>query len=97
MSSKTAVVVLSDPSTGSDEALGRVFDALATAWEFAQGDSEALVLFQGTGTRRAPRGSRASASWWSPATGSSPSESRPSDATAFRPTARPAGFRRPPP
>lgn len=51
MSSKTAVVVLSDPSTGSDEALRRVFDALATAWEFAQGDSEALVLFQGTGTR----------------------------------------------
>ncbi|MBQ0850693.1 hypothetical protein ACFU9Y_20380 [Streptomyces sp. NPDC057621] len=50
MSSKTAVVVLSDPSTGTDEALGRVFDALATAWEFAQ-DGEALVLFQGTGTR----------------------------------------------
>lgn len=50
MSSKTAVVVLSDPSTGTDEALGRVFDALATAWEFAQG-GEALVLFQGTGTR----------------------------------------------
>lgn len=51
MSKKTAVVVLSDPSTGADEALGRVFDALATAWEFNQGDSEALVLFQGTGTR----------------------------------------------
>jgi hypothetical protein len=50
MSNKTAVVVLSDPSTGTDEALGRVFDALATAWEFAQG-GEALVLFQGTGTR----------------------------------------------
>ncbi|MFJ1764806.1 hypothetical protein ACIOD2_31085 [Amycolatopsis sp. NPDC088138] len=50
MSSKTAVVVLSDPSTGTDEALGRVFDALATAWEFAQA-GEALVLFQGTGTR----------------------------------------------
>ncbi|MFC4533596.1 hypothetical protein [Sphaerisporangium dianthi] len=50
MSGKTAVVVLSDPSTGTDEALGRVFDALATAWEFAQ-DGEALVLFQGTGTR----------------------------------------------
>lgn len=48
--SKTAVVVLSDPSTGTDEALGRVFDALATAWEFAQ-EGEALVLFQGTGTR----------------------------------------------
>ena len=50
MSSKTAVVVLSDPSTGTDEALGRVFNALATAWEFAQG-GEALVLFQGAGTR----------------------------------------------
>ncbi|PRY39054.1 hypothetical protein [Umezawaea tangerina] len=50
MSSKTAVVVLSDPSTGTEEALGRVFNALATAWESAQG-GEALVLFQGTGTR----------------------------------------------
>ncbi|MFD4635889.1 hypothetical protein ACFWN2_01170 [Lentzea sp. NPDC058436] len=50
MSSKTAVVVLSDPSTGTEEALGRVFNALATAWEFAQG-GEALVLFQGAGTR----------------------------------------------
>lgn len=50
MSSKTAVVVLSDPSTGSEEALGRVFNALAAAWEFAQG-GEAVVLFQGAGTR----------------------------------------------
>ncbi|MFD9701847.1 hypothetical protein [Lentzea sp. NPDC059081] len=50
MSNKTAVVVLSDPSTGSEEALGRVFNALASAWEFAQG-GEALVLFQGAGTR----------------------------------------------
>ncbi|MCR6487862.1 hypothetical protein M8542_34050 [Amycolatopsis sp. OK19-0408] len=50
MTSKTAVVVLSDPSTGTEEALGRVFNALATAWEFAQG-GEALVLFQGAGTR----------------------------------------------
>ncbi|GHH48059.1 DsrE family protein [Lentzea cavernae] len=50
MTSKTAVVVLSDPSTGSEEALGRVFNALATAWEFAQG-GEALVVFQGAATR----------------------------------------------
>ncbi|HEX6346824.1 hypothetical protein [Umezawaea sp.] len=50
MSSKTAVVVLSDPSTGTDEALGRVVNALAAAREFAQG-GEALVLFQGAGTR----------------------------------------------
>ncbi|MGI5500087.1 hypothetical protein [Lentzea sp. CA-135723] len=50
MTSKTAVVVLSDPSTGSEEALGRVVNALATAWEFGQG-GEALVVFQGTGTR----------------------------------------------
>lgn len=48
--SKTAIVVLSDPSTGSEEALGRVFNALATAWEFGQA-GEALVLFQGAGTR----------------------------------------------
>jgi len=50
MSSKTAVVVLSDPSTGTEEAVGRVFNALAAAWDFAQG-GEALVVFQGTGTR----------------------------------------------
>ncbi|WP_439657566.1 hypothetical protein ACSHWB_34960 [Lentzea sp. HUAS TT2] len=50
MTSKTAVVVLSDPASGSEEALGRVFNALATAWEFSQG-GDALVVFQGAGTR----------------------------------------------
>ncbi|MCE3552345.1 hypothetical protein LWC33_12850 [Pseudonocardia sp. RS11V-5] len=50
MSEKTAVVVLADPSTGTEEALGRVFNALATAWEYGQG-GDSLVLFQGAGTR----------------------------------------------
>ncbi|MBF6173940.1 hypothetical protein [Nocardia blacklockiae] len=50
MSDKTAVVVLSDPSTGSEEALGRVFNALATAWEYGQ-SGDGVILFQGAGTR----------------------------------------------
>lgn len=48
--SKTAIVVLSDPATGQDEATGRVFTALATAWEYAQ-HGDTVVLFQGAGTR----------------------------------------------
>lgn len=48
---KTAILVLSDPKTGSEEALGRVFNALAAAYDFAQSGDEVTVLFQGTGTR----------------------------------------------
>lgn len=49
--SKTAVVVLSEPKAGSEEALGRVFNALAVAYEFKQKDRNVKVLFQGAGTR----------------------------------------------
>ncbi len=31
---KTAIVVLSEPKAGSEEALGRVFNALAAAYDF---------------------------------------------------------------
>lgn len=48
---KTAILVLSDPKTGSEEALGRVFNALATAYDFKQSGDEVSVLFHGTGTR----------------------------------------------
>jgi hypothetical protein len=48
---KTAILVLSDPASGSDEALGRVFNALATAWDFQQRGEEVTVLFHGAGTR----------------------------------------------
>ena len=33
---KTAIVVFSDPKSGSDDALGRVFNALAAAYDFQQ-------------------------------------------------------------
>jgi len=47
---KTAVVVLSDPA-GGDEALGRVFNALAVAKDFSSRGDEVTLLFQGAGTR----------------------------------------------
>lgn len=48
---KNAIVVLSDPSTGTEESLGRVFNALATAYDFKNAGKEVSILFQGTGTR----------------------------------------------
>ncbi len=48
---KTAVVVLADPKSGSEEALGRVFNALATAYDFKQKGQEVEIVFQGAGTR----------------------------------------------
>ena len=47
---KAAIVVLSDPK-GGDEALGRLFNALAAAYDFKSRQQEVEVLFQGTGTR----------------------------------------------
>lgn len=49
-STKTAIVVLSDPQAG-EEALGRVFNALAAAYDFKQQNQDVQLLFQGTGTR----------------------------------------------
>ena len=48
---KTAIVVLSDPKSGTEEALGRVFNALAAAYDFQQSGDEVSVLFQGAGSR----------------------------------------------
>ncbi len=48
---KAAILVLSDPKSGSDEALGRVFNALAAAYEFKTRGEEVTLLFQGAGTR----------------------------------------------
>ena len=47
---KLAVIVLSDPKAG-EEALGRVFNALAVAQEGLQAGDEVEVVFNGTGTR----------------------------------------------
>ncbi len=48
---KTAIIVLSDPTHGKEEALGRVFNALATAFDYKENGTEVQVLFNGTGTR----------------------------------------------
>jgi hypothetical protein len=47
---KVAIVVLSDPKAG-EEALGRVFNALAVAYELKQKQQEVELVFQGAGTR----------------------------------------------
>ncbi len=48
---KAAIVVLSDPKSGSDESLGRLFNALAATYDFKQRGDEVTLLFQGAGTR----------------------------------------------
>ena len=48
---KAAIVVLADPRSGSEEALGRLFNALAAAYDFKQRNVPVTLLFQGTGTR----------------------------------------------
>lgn len=47
---KVAIFALSDPKAG-EEALGRLFNALATAYDFKQRNVEVAIYFQGTGTR----------------------------------------------
>jgi len=44
-------MILSDPRSGSDEALGRLMNALAAAYEAQHRGDEVIILFQGTGTR----------------------------------------------
>jgi hypothetical protein len=48
---KTAIVILSDPKSGSEEALGRVFNALAAAYDYQQNEEEVTIQFHGTGSR----------------------------------------------
>jgi hypothetical protein len=47
---KSAILIHSDPKAG-EEALGRVFNALAVAHDFKQKDEDVRILFLGTGTR----------------------------------------------
>ena len=51
MIQKTAIVIFSDPKSGSEEALGRVFNALGAAYDFKQRGADVQVLFHGAGTR----------------------------------------------
>ncbi|MCG8447947.1 MAG: DsrE family protein [Pirellulales bacterium] len=49
---KATIVVLSDPKSGSqEESLGRVFNALAAAYDFKQRGDDVRLQFQGAGTR----------------------------------------------
>jgi len=48
---KAAIIILSDPKVGSEEALGRLFNGLAAAYDFKHHGDEVTILFQGTGTR----------------------------------------------
>lgn len=48
---KTAVMVYADPKTGTEEALGRLFNALATTYEFKEKGDDITLMFQGAGTR----------------------------------------------
>jgi hypothetical protein len=48
---KTAIVVYSDPKSGGDEALGRVFGALAAAYDLKQNSEHVEIVFAGAGTR----------------------------------------------
>ncbi|MGP1718058.1 MAG: DsrE family protein [Methylophilus sp.] len=48
---KAAIIILSDPTHGGEEALGRAFNGLAAAYDFKQAGTEVAVYFQGAGTR----------------------------------------------
>jgi len=47
---KAAIIILSDPKAGED-ALGRMFNGLAAAYDFKQKQTEVGIYFQGAGTR----------------------------------------------
>lgn len=49
--SKTAVVLFSDPKAGSEEALGRLFNALFLTLELKDKGQDVALIFQGAGTR----------------------------------------------
>ncbi len=48
---KTLVVVFSDPKLGSEEALGKLFNAMFLVYELKEKKQEVGLIFQGTGTR----------------------------------------------
>jgi len=48
---KAAIVVLSDPKSGTEDALGRLFNALASAYDFKHSGDDHPVSGAGTGWR----------------------------------------------
>ena len=57
--SKTAIVLFSDPKAGSEEALGRLFNALFLTYDLQERGEEVALIFQGAGTRWAAEVSKA--------------------------------------
>ena len=51
LSMKTAVVILSDPKSGSEESLGRLFNAMFLVYELKEKDQDVALIFQGAGSR----------------------------------------------
>jgi len=49
--SKTAIVIYSDPKSGSEEALGRLFNGMFVAYELLEKKQDVALIFQGTGVR----------------------------------------------
>lgn len=49
--SKTAVVIFSDPKSGSEEALGRLFNALFLTYDLKDRKEDVVLIFQGAGVR----------------------------------------------
>jgi hypothetical protein len=49
--SKTAVVVFSDPRSGGEEALGRLFNAMLLTLVLKEKERHVELIFQGAGTR----------------------------------------------
>ena len=49
--SKTAIVVFSDPKSGSEEALGRLFNAMFLTLELKEKRQDVALIFQGAGAR----------------------------------------------
>lgn len=48
---KTAIILYSDPKSGSEEALGRLFNGLFLAYELKEKKRDVAVIFQGAATR----------------------------------------------
>lgn len=48
---KTAITIIADPKSGTDEALGRLLNALVYARESAEAGDEVAIVFTGPGTR----------------------------------------------
>jgi hypothetical protein len=48
---KTVVVLFSDPKSGSDEALGRLLNALFLTYELKEKNQDVTLIFQGAGSR----------------------------------------------